>query len=381
MRNMWLIVLNNLKVTFRKKKNIVVYIVIPILTTIVSLALYSGNSSDMVKVGIVNKDGGVLASDYISSLQKNERFKVSNIDEGEVNNSISTRKLDCVVEIPKDFEKSIHDGSLKEIKLSSIKGEAATAWIKVYCNYYIKNLMDIGAAAQGNTAAFSKMYEGFKSQQTTLTVEKLQDESTNKSATVQSMGFLLMFIMVQAIGTSSIIVKERQNRTYNRIRTAPVDSKMYILANVVTNILIILVQVIIVVMVATKVIHMNTFIPDIYLIFILLCFGIASVGLGILIVALSKTSYQVSTATTLISTPTCMLGGCFWSVSMMPDSLQKAANFLPQKWTLDAITKLQAGSNLGDIAINIVIILAFAVAFFIMAAYKFNNSDKANNFI
>jgi ABC-2 type transport system permease protein len=378
---MWLIVLNNLKVTFRKKKNIVVYIVVPILVTLASLAMYSGNSSDSIKVGIVNNDGGTIASDYISSLQKNERFKVSTINEEQVRNSISTRKLDCVIELPKNFQMSIKDGSLKEIKLFSIKGEAATAWIKVYTNYYVKNLTDIAMASQGNTANFNKMYEGFKAQHTTLSIEKLQDVSTNKNATVQSMGFLLMFIMVQAIGTSSIIVKERQMRTYNRICTAPVNSRMYVLANIVTNILIILIQVSIVVMVATKVIHMNTFIPDIYLIGILLCFGIASVGLGILIVALSKTSYQVSTATTLISTPTCMLGGCFWPMSIMPDMMQKAANFLPQKWTMDAITKLQGGSSIGEIGINIVIILAFAVAFFIMAAYKFNNSDKANNFI
>jgi ABC-2 type transport system permease protein len=56
-----------------------------------------------------------------------------------------------------------------------------------------------------------------------------------------------------------------------------------------------------------------------------------------------------------------MIGGCFWPIEIMPEFLQKAANFVPQKWTIDAIVRLASGESIMDVWMNIVILGLFAL--------------------
>ncbi|MMZ68759.1 ABC-2 type transporter [compost metagenome] len=58
----------------------------------------------------------------------------------------------------------------------------------------------------------------------------------------------------------------------------------------------------------------------------------------------------------LIITPTCMLGGCFWPLSVMPDYMQKIANVVPQKWTIQAVETISAGGTLSDIRMPLLIL-------------------------
>ena len=39
----------------------------------------------------------------------------------------------------------------------------------------------------------------------------------------------------------------------------------------------------------------------------------------------------------MIVTPTCMLGGCFWPLAIMPEFMQKIANLHPAKWAIEAV--------------------------------------------
>ena len=72
------------------------------------------------------------------------------------------------------------------------------------------------------------------------------------------------------------------------------------------------------------------------------------------IVAFARSSYEAGAASTLVITPTCMLGGCFWSAEFMPDIMQKISYIIPQRWALDAVKTLQKGAAFNDIALNLV---------------------------
>jgi ABC-2 type transport system permease protein len=61
---------------------------------------------------------------------------------------------------------------------------------------------------------------------------------------------------------------------------------------------------------------------------------------------------------------TCMLGGCFFSTSLMKGPLNTISNFIPQKWEMDAFEKLFSGRALTDIKINLLILLLFGAVFF-----------------
>ncbi|MEH7745595.1 ABC transporter permease, partial [Neobacillus drentensis] len=60
---------------------------------------------------------------------------------------------------------------------------------------------------------------------------------------------------------------------------------------------------------------------------------------------------------------------------------QKIADFLPQRWTLDTLTKLQEGNAMSGLYMNFIILFAFAAAFFLIAIYRFSRNHTTQNFV
>jgi ABC-2 type transport system permease protein len=381
MRSILVLVANTLKVTFRKKSNIIVFIIIPIVSILVSMALYSSTGTSRLKIGVYDKDNSGLSKDLISSMSKAGKFDVTDVEEDKINEMITIGKLDCAVIIPYGFEKGIYNNEAKQVKLVSLKGVETTVWIKNYTNLYVMNLLDISKVSQGNLDTFNKIYGGYKKESLKLEIGKVEDRSQSRGITMQSLGFLILFMMLGASFTSSLILKEKRDRTYFRVCTAPVSPKIYIISNVIANLIIVFIQVLTVLIIATKVFGISTYVPSYQLATILICFGLVSIGIGMLVVSFSKSTIQANNLSTIIISPTCMLGGCFWPPSMMPETIQKISNFMPQKWAIDAINKIQMGSSFFDVMGHIAIMIAFATVFFLVAIYMFSNRDDVKNFV
>jgi len=110
-------------------------------------------------------------------------------------------------------------------------------------------------------------------------------------------------------------------------------------------------------------------------------FGAVAVSIGLLIVVFSNSTASANNLSTLIITPSCMLGGCFWPVSIMPQYIQKLSDFIPQSWALGAIRKIQTGAQFQEILSNILILLAFAITFFLISIYKMKKDKNVQKFI
>jgi len=381
LRNAWLLTLNTLKVLLRKKGNILVFFLLPIIGMLVSVAVYGNVRSASVRIGVIDNDQSALAGDFIQSISQQETMKIMALADNEKESQISSGKVDCVLVIPKGFAEGVYNKNLKQVEIFSIKGEGATAWIQSYSNIYLRNLQDMAEAAGGNKATFEKLYNNLKQDKLSLQVKKVQDQTRNKGMTTQMIGFLIMFMLLGAGNAAEMILKERRNRTYYRICAAPVSAKTYILGNVLANLLLVTLQISLALFFMIKVFKIQTYIPVAEMFMILLLFGLVAIGLGVLIVAFSNDSRQASTLQTLVITPTCMLSGCFWPLEIMPKSLQRLADFLPQTWTIGAIHKLQMGASFDQVMLNLLIIIAFALTFFLVAAYRFGRNDNVKTFV
>jgi len=381
MRNLFLLTLNTLKITFRKKSSIIVYLILPVIIVIFVMSAYS-SMDPKIKVGINNKAlNGVISEDFVDALNLQDKFKIQKVKEGDINNFVAEGKVDCVITLPTNFDEAVLNGTIGNIQITSIKGQEATAWVQNYVNYYVKSMIMLGKASGKDRATFNKLYEGFKVQ--TLIVHKniVKDESMDKLKTVQSIGFLIMLMLQGATTTSGLILKEKKEKTYFRIFTTPVSSRIYIGANILANMCIMVAQSILVIFASKYILKLTTGVPDLQLLAILVLFGLVCVTLGILLVAFSTTSNQAGAMATLIITPTCMLSGCFWPIDLMPKYMQQIANFLPQTWALEAIRQLQSGKTFVDIVPLLGIIVSFALAFFLIGMYKMKSTENIKNFI
>lgn len=380
MRNIFIVTQNILKVIFKKKGNIFFYLLLPILCAILSIMVNGGNINGNAKVGIVDKDKSYISKETIDAIKKNDRFTVVEVNEEDVKNNISEGKIDVSLVIPSGFEKSILNGNAYKVQIVSIRGEDITTWIKNFTNFYIKNLEDIGRASLGDEKNFKKIYEDVKKEKLSLKEFKVADKNVIKNITQMSIGFLIFFELIGALGTAKLIIKEKKDKTYYRICASPTKIIEYIGGNVLANFLIISIQTAIVIISLTKIFKVDTSVPNSIMFLILVCFGLVSIAIGMLIVVFSNTSAQASAINTILVTPTCMIGGCFWPFSFMPLPMQKLAYFTPQRWAIQAIEKIQQGGSLNTILINLLVLLAFAAAFFMIAAYRFKKNKDLKSF-
>ncbi|MGB8956665.1 MAG: ABC transporter permease, partial [Tumebacillaceae bacterium] len=90
------------------------------------------------------------------------------------------------------------------------------------------------------------------------------------------------------------------------------------------------------------------------------------VGLGLFIAGFVKTTEQQSTIGSIVIISTCMLGGIYWPLDIVSDTMRKIADFVPQTWAMEGFTQVVArGGTLADIGTQVAVLLAFAAVFLV----------------
>ncbi|MEH7109065.1 ABC transporter permease [Bacillus sp. JJ1764] len=381
MREILWLMKNTLYVTFRQKKNIFMYLFMPLIGILIALLAYGGDQKYTIHLGIVNQDNSEITSDTIHFLSALENVEVKLLEDSQIQDQLTSGKLDSVITFQKGFTDSVLNGSPNHIQLTSIKGAEITGFVKAYLNQYIQNVSAISTAAAGNQQTFKQMYQEFQQTSYQLSTHSITDTSKNKDMTIQTIGFLIMIMMMSACNMSEIILSEKENRTYFRLLSTPINARTYILSNVFVNMIVMSIQAILTVSIMKGFFHIGINIPFWQAIGVMLFFALISVGLSLVITSFSNSRSAAGALQNLIITPTVMLSGCFWPVEVMPKTLQKIAEFLPQRWTLDTLTKLQEGSSLSSLYLNFLILVTFALAFFLIAVYRFSKNNSVQKFV
>ncbi|MED4227207.1 ABC transporter permease [Neobacillus cucumis] len=377
---MWLVA-NSLRSIFLNKRRIISYVLVPLLGIFIAFLAYGKTGPSYLQAGIVDLDQTTISKNTASFIGSLKNVKTSKLAESEVKNKIASGDLDCVIILEQGFSEAIMKGEKPEVQIVSIKGAQVTTYIKAYLNNYIGNLSSLSTAANGDVTLFNTLYHNYQDSRFKVSTHSLKDTSNNNDMTIQTIGFLLMIMLNSAGGLSELILKEKENRTYFRIMSAPIDGKKYVLANVIVNMIIMTLQVVVTLTVMTKVFGISAGVPFWEMIGVMMFFSLVSVGLSLVITAFATTSNSASALQNLIITPTCLLAGCFWPVEIMPKAAQRIAEFLPQRWLLDTITELQKGHTLSSLSLNLVTLLSFALVFFIIAIYKFSRNNNVRSFL
>lgn len=379
MREILIIAKNVLKITFRKKSSILVFMILPIMGIFISKYLNT-NTQPIINIGICDEDSSTLSENLKDYLIKKDKFKVFYIERNAIDDNIKNEKLDSVIILDKGFEKNIINGSFSKLDMVSVKGAEINVWQQNYLNYYISDLLDISKSVKGNETLFFKVYDNFKSRKLDITNEKVQDITESLGVSKQSIALLLVFMLTGATISAGTIARDKSNRIFQRLMTSPIKIYKYILGNSLANYLLNLLQ-IVVIMIAAKILKLNFHMPEFAMFIILAVFSLVSVALGMFIASISNSSAQLGQISNAIIVPTCMLSGCFWPLELMPSIMQKIALVLPQTWVIKAVSDLQSGVDFNNVILYIVIILIFAMLLFMLSMINIKRDEKLSSYI
>jgi ABC-2 type transport system permease protein len=381
-KDLWFLVIAQLRTTLRKRSALLLYFGLPVAGILFSTLLYSSTGTAPLRVGIVNLDGKqTIASGTVEFIKGLDHLTLVEVTESELREQLAASELDSGIVLDAGFSQSVQAGKPGHIVIQSVKGMQVTAYIKSMLKGYIDNVAAIGTISAGDSVKFNKLYNGYKGAEFKLTWQSVQDKGNTKNMSYQSIGFLIMFMMTSAINLSELILKNRENRTYFRVLSSPVSARTYVLSNIIVNLCIMLAQIVVTLFCMRVVFGLDPGIPIAEMLGLMVLFALVSVSLSLTVVSFSKNTASAGALQNLIVTPTCLLSGCFFPIGIMPEPIRRIADFLPQSWVLQSITKLQSGDSLTSIGFNLAVLLAFAAVFFLIASYMFGRNNDTRNFV
>jgi ABC-2 type transport system permease protein len=374
MRTLFIITANFLKLTFNKKRNYLLYFIAPVAGFLILTMVIGYTATSGLTIGYINKDHGPVGSDLIAYLEKTEKNRIIPIAEDQLNSSIIDGRIVMSLVIPENFTGDLENGRYPVIRLSSLKGEAAAGFIQQEINYFINSIIKLKHIAGTVPGLLKTMYMDFLSNPYTLRTREVHDDGIIKIANSAGFGFFLYLILIQATFITSLMLKEKQNRTFFRIRVAPVREIFYSLGNMLAAFIILSAQVVTTLFIIMFLFKINMGVSFFNVLPLLIAFSIAGIGLGIMITSFARSDIQAALFSNLIIAVTSILGGCFWPLNVMPDFLKHFAGIFPQSWTMRAIEKLQNGASFSSTGFTILLLLAFGALFISVYAYKMKHS-------
>lgn len=173
--------------------------------------------------------------------------------------------------------------------------------------------------------------------------------------------------MMFAISSSaSSIHLEYKDYTWQRLLSSPIQKISVLLGYFIAYFLLGWIQLGVLLTILS--IFFNVYLGNFMLILVFGSFVIGLVvSLGFMIATLSHTKKQAEVFSAIIIVGTCMLGGIYWPLDIVPDMMKKISLAIPQTWMMSGFGEMMSGTvNYSILLLDITILAAFTIVFMVI---------------
>jgi ABC-2 type transport system permease protein len=191
-----------------------------------------------------------------------------------------------------------------------------------------------------------------------------KEESKTGSVGMLAIGFTIMFMMFGISGAASAILDEKIGGTWQRLLTSPTSKVQVMIGYLFSYFMMGAIQ-LFVLMVVMNLIYGSMWGNLIYFVPFAALVIITIVGFGLMMASIVKTRQQASALSAVLIVSTCMLGGVYWPLEIVPEFMQQIAKAVPQSWMITGFREIVSGSlYIPAIRNSTLILLAFSLLFF-----------------
>jgi len=336
--NSLVIMINVIKRMFKEISAVGFLLILPVIGGILAIAITSRPA--VIDVGIADISGE--ARGLVKFLNDTGKYNITGIDGNQAVDLVKERKIRIGIVLPENTEAK-NAQNREKARVISLNYDPSLLQTKELVNSYMDNV-----------------YTGKP-----LPEKELYKYDTSKSETASmALGFLLMFMIMFSGTGMGLLLEDRRAKTFMRISCAPLREYQMVLGNLLANLTLGVVQITVFFLSASYILKIDWGMPSPNVLLILLMFLVTSTGLGIGLAGIIRNNQVFSVVNVIVSSLTCMLGGCFFSHEMLKGALGRVSEFIPQKWAMEAFDKMMAGASIADIQMNLWILLLFGAVFF-----------------
>ncbi|MBS4220933.1 ABC transporter permease [Bacillus sp. FJAT-49711] len=376
MRRISAIMIFELKRMFQKRQSYLLMFGMPILFTFIFGALFSGDTEVKPSIAVVDDDQSTLSQALIHELKSKNMIDISIENANDAKTKFDGQKLTGYIRIDEGFEEQVLKDEVPDIVFVYSPSFNSAKMIEQVINDSMIKLRIIAAASSTYEDITGDSWKGAQEKMTSqlassagiknVAVTKSKELTTMNNMTARSAGFTIMFVMITMLISTGVLLEARQTGVWYRIMSTPTSKKELLIGYLLAFFLIGWIQFGVLMVISKFVFHVNwgNLLGIIVLVSSLL---LCTIGLGLFIAGFVKTSEQQSVFGNLIIISTCMLGGVYWPLEIMPNVMQQIAKFVPQYWGLEGFAELSVrGGTVIDILVPSGILLAITLVFLVV---------------
>lgn len=391
----WFIAVKDLKIFVRDRLAVGFALLFPILFIALFSMMYSGQSEDtLLEINLVTQeaDGGISGR-VIDALSQVEGLNVVRLDYEAARQGVEDGRLSGFLAFPADFTQRIMAGEQAELKVvarssaidtraalsglaSSLAGEIGSdsAAARAIVELMVQSGQVDPALIDG---ILSDFYAARAAAQLTGSAIGLRFEQVGPIPSVRAgnwtvPGYLVMFVFFVAALGAETIVRERDNQTLERLLASSVRRESILGGKFLVAALKGGIQVVVLWGVGALAFGVELGKAPLAVLLVSFLTVIMASAFAVMLAAVVKTPRSAGSAAVLASLVLAPLGGCWWPLFIMPDWMQFLARVTPHAWAMSGFNKLLLfGATLGDVLLELLVLLAFAAGFGAIAVWRF----------
>lgn len=393
MKKIFAIAWKDALVRFSSRSELLFFIILPLVFTYLLAGSTPGNRDSRIRLVVVDQAQTSLSRQLIAGLMKSSAVRPEVMPLEQAESEFKERKSAIMLVIPSDFggnqtalsyqlelkqqpnsmdaliaDRAIRAVSDRVIGVFSIAeksvGEAEDR--KAFESDAAKQAYFDSSLAQAQTLMDSAP------QRMEIVRAATKDQVDYDPRTNSSAGQLVTWVFIPLLGISALFAYERQHGTLRRLLTTPTQKATFLLGTIGGQVAVSLVQMLLLVGFGALVLGANwgRDLPALGL--ILLTFALASAALGTTLGTFVKSEQQATGLSILFGMVMAMMGGCWYPLELFPETVQTIVKILPTTWAMQGLLTLALrGGNLTDILPIAVVLIGFAVIFFIIGVWRF----------
>jgi len=402
---LWRSFIKEIQLLKRDSGGIVIIFLMPLLLiitiTLIQDSTFKNLEGSKIPILFVDQDGSDISKSIKSEFENSKTFElVTDFKEKDAEKAVFAGDYQMAIVIPENLTKDLTsniDAKVQTIVSSfgletdSVASKAIPSKAKDIHLYFdpatnnsFKNSVMNAVSKMVFQIENKKIYKAFQDQLGTEdNVEETKNLISFKEITPKKSGkdlipnsvqhnvpawalFAIFFIVVPL---SINLVKEKSQGTSVRVRVSPTPYYIHILGKTFTYLIICVIQFLLMVAVGIWLFPLMD-LPQFdvsgkmfHLLIVTLFAGLAAIGFGVLIGTMSNTQEQSAPFGATSVVVLAAIGGIWVPVFLMPEFMQKIAQFSPMNWGLNAYYDIiLRNSGIGGIAKELIFLFLFYIA-------------------
>ncbi len=399
--------LKDIRQVLRDRNALLFLLVMPIVFTYFFGFAFNNQSKETdprLVIGVVNRDpDGLLGKALVDQLNASETVRAEMIDEAnapKIDSRIVKGELAAGVIIPQDFSAATLNGSSPKLEvinneetgdgqtarralqtdITRVMGMAETARISLKAYEAKAGPLDAAARTAYLQDAVTRAAQSW--QEAPLSIKAYlssaavasakQDPTAANPYNQFSPGMIVQFTIFGLTSAAMVMVAERKNRAMARLLTTPMTKTELIGGHILGMFIVFFAQQVLLVVFGQFVLKVDYLRQPVATLLVMASLSLWVATLGLLISALVKKEEQVVLFAMVGMFLFSALGGSWFSLEMVGKTFATIGHLTPAAWAIDGFQNIIIrGLGFQSVLLPAGIILAYALAFFGIAIWKF----------